>query len=415
MDYTTSHVFLVLTLGLFTVVLFSLSLVDRTVAGARWLAGSTLIDLVKTVLQGMDGRLPRFATVLIPNELNILAFFCMYMGFRWFLRRKPLHWGVAAAVGASMVVYAGFFLSAALFGLRTRWSFTVMAVPVLFLCGAVVKMLVEQEELRFRVPASIAALLLALQIVLVSYRVGLSLTPVHWVSARGTGWGDPYWMYSQLGIMLVGYCLLLVYVLFTAVEIYSHVVQSAGLDALTGSMNRRALLKHARLELERSNRIGRPFSVIAMDLDHFKRVNDTYGHAGGDAVLCAFVALVKGRLRSEDVVARVGGEEFMVMLPGTDAMTAATVAEMLRLDVERLRVEYEGRSISTTVSAGVTVMLGPDDVWQAMAKRADWLLYQAKSSGRNCVKVDEQALLLKKASERFYGSRESASETASVV
>ncbi len=412
MDYTTSHVFLVLTLGLFTVVLFSLSLVDRTVGGARWLAGSTLIDLVKTVLQGMDGRLPRFATVLIPNELNIIAFFCMYVGFRWFVRRRRLHWAVPAAIGASMLVYAGFFLSATLFGLRTRWSFAVMAVPVLALCGAVVKMLVEQQELRFRVPASMAAFLLALQIVLLSYRVGLSLTTVHWMSARGSGWGDPYWMYSQLSIMLVGYCLLLVYVLFTAVEMYSHVVQSAGLDALTGSINRRALLKHARFELERSHRIGRPLSVIAMDLDHFKRVNDTYGHAGGDAMLCAFVSLVKGRLRGEDVVARTGGEEFMVMLPGTDAMTAAAVAEMLRLDVERLRVEYEGRSITTTVSAGVTVKLGPDDGWVAMTKRADWLLYQAKSSGRNCVKVDEQALRMKQPSGEFRESREGAASVA---
>lgn len=410
MDYTTSHVFLVLTLGLFTVVLFSLSLVDRTVVGARWLASSTLIDLLKTVLQGMDGRLPRFATVLIPNELNIVAFFCMYMGFRWFVRRRPLHWAVPAAVWASMVVYAGLFLSATLFGVRTRWSFAVMAVPVLFLCGAAMKMLMEQEEPRFRVPGTIAAVLLLVQIALLSYRVRLSLTPVHWVSAHSSGWGDPRWMYSQLGIMLVGYCLLLVYVLFTALEMYSHLVRSAGLDALTGSMNRRALLKHARLELERSDRIGRPLSLIAMDLDHFKRVNDTYGHAGGDAMLCAFVSLVKERLRGDDVVARTGGEEFMVMLPDTDAVTAAAVAEMLRLDVERLRVDYEGRSISTTVSAGVTVKLGPEDGWTAMTKRADRLLYQAKSSGRNCVVVDAPTVM-----PRFIAARECADQKATVA
>ena len=412
MDYATSHVFLVLSLGLFTVVLFSLSLVDRTVVGARWLAGSTLIDLVKTVLQGMDGRLSRFATVLIPNELNIVAFFCMYMGFRWFVRRRPLHWGVPAAIGASMLIYAGFFLNAALFGVRTRWSFAVMAIPILFLCGAVLKMLIEQEEPRFRVPGAIAGVLLAAQIVLLSYRVGLSISPKHGSQLRSSGWTDPHWMYSMLGIMLVGYCLLLVYVLFTATEMYSHVVRSAGLDALTGSMNRRALLKHARLQLERSDRIGMPLSLIAMDLDHFKRVNDTYGHGGGDAMLCAFVSLVKERLVGEDIVARMGGEEFVVMLPGKDAMTAATVAEKLRLDVERLRVQYEGRSISTTVSAGVTVKLGPDDGWTAMTKRADWLLYQAKSSGRNCVKVDEQALRMKQPASEFREGRESAASVA---
>jgi diguanylate cyclase (GGDEF)-like protein len=382
-------------LGLFTVVLFSLSLVDRTVVGARWLAGSTLIDLVKTVLQGMDGRLPRFATVLIPNELNILAFFCMYMGFRWFVRRQPLGWPLPTAIGTSMLVYAGLFLSAVLFGIRTRWSFTAMAVPVLFLCGASVLMLLKQGEPRFRIPSAIAAVLLAVHVVLLLYRILLSLNPVHGAHARSGNWSDPQWMYSMVGIMVIGYCLLLVYVLFTAMEMYSHLARAAGLDALTGSMNRRALLKHAKVELERSEKMETPLSVIAIDLDHFKRVNDTYGHPGGDAMLCAFVSLVKERLRREDVVARIGGEEFIVMMPGTDATAAASVAETLRLDMERLRVEHEGRAISTTVSAGVTVRLGPEDGWASITKRADWLLYQAKSSGRNCVKVDEQAIRMK--------------------
>ena len=413
MDYTTSHVFLVLSLGLFTVSLFSLSVVDRTVVGARWLAGSTLIDLVKAVLQGMDGRLPRAMTVLVPNELNIAAYFCMYMGFRWFVRRQSLKsWAGPAAVWVSMLAYMSIFLAAALFGVRIRWSFATMAAPVLCLCGATVWMLLEQREQRFRVPALIAAALLSVHIVLLSYRVGLSLTARHGGHARSTGWVDPQWMYSMLGIMAVGYCLLLVYVLFTAMEMYSHVARSAGLDALTGSMNRRALLKHAGLELERSERMGRPLAVIGMDLDHFKRVNDTHGHGGGDAMLCAFVALLKDRLRREDAVARIGGEEFMVVLPGMDATEAANVAELLRRDVERLCVEYEGRVISTTVSAGVTEKLGPEDGWAAMTKRADRLLYQAKSSGRNCVVMD---VLPRIWPERFCAARENGERTATVA
>jgi diguanylate cyclase (GGDEF)-like protein len=308
-----------------------------------------------------------------------------------------------------MLAYAGLFLSAILFGVRTRWSFAMMAVPVLFLCGAAVKMLVEQKEPRFRVPGAIATVLLLVQIVLLLYRVGLSLTPEHGVRARTAGWSDPQWMYSMLGIMVVGYCLLLVYVLFTAIEIYSHVAWSAGQDALTGSMNRRALLKHVGLEVERSERMGRPLAVICMDLDHFKRVNDTFGHGGGDAVLCAFVSLAKERLRGEDVVARTGGEEFMVVLPGMDAATAASVAERLRLDVEQMRVEYEGRVISTTVSAGVTERLGPEDCWVSMTKRADRLLYQAKSSGRNRVAVEEPAAMM-----RFIAAAERAEEKATV-
>jgi diguanylate cyclase (GGDEF)-like protein len=403
MDYTTSHVFLVLTLGLFTVALFSLSVLDRRVIGARWLAGATLLEFVKTVLQGLEGRLPRYMTVMTANELNVATFFLMYIGFRWFVVRRPLKsWAGPAAIAVVMVAYAVMFLH------RSPWSFMVMGAPVLCLCGAMMTMMVTQQEERFRWPAGILTTLLAVQVGLLSYRMVLSVTARASGRMAGAPWADPRWMYSMLGIMLVGYCLLSMYLLFTAVELYHNVAHTAGLDALTGSMNRRALLKHARLELERSDRMDTPLSVIAMDLDHFKRVNDTYGHAGGDAMLCAFVSLVQERLRCEDVVARTGGEEFMVMLPGTDAMTAATVAEMLRLDVERLRVEYEGRSISTTVSAGVTVRLGPEDGWTTMMKRADWLLYQAKSSGRNCVKVDEQAIRMKQPVGELRGNRESA-------
>lgn len=385
MDYTTSHIFLVVSLGLFCVALFSLSLADRSVVGARWLGASVLVDLIKTTLQGMDGRLSRQWTVLVPNELNIVVFFFMFLGLRWFVRRRPLARWIAPAVAASMLLYWE------MVRLRT-WSFPTMGAVVLCLCGATVWMMLENREARFRIPARITAVLLSMQIVLVSYRVGLSLTAQHGSRLQTTGWVDPQWMYSMLGIMLVGYCLLLIYVLFTAMEIYSHVARSAGLDALTGSLNRRALMKHVGLELERCERAGRPLSIVAMDLDHFKRVNDTHGHGGGDAALCAFVSLVKERLRSRDIVARMGGEEFVLVLPDLDAMEAAYVAERLRCDVEEMRVEYDGRVISTTVSAGVTEWLEPGDDWAAMVKRADRSLYRAKSEGRNRVMIDERAM-----------------------
>ena len=89
MDYTTSHIFFLVSLGLFTIALFSLALVDRSVVGTRWLAASTLIDFTKTLLQELNGHLPRFVTVCVANELNILAFLAMYLGLRWFVVRKP--------------------------------------------------------------------------------------------------------------------------------------------------------------------------------------------------------------------------------------------------------------------------------------------------------------------------------------
>jgi len=398
MDYATSHIFFVATLGLFTVALFSLSMVDRTVEGARWFAASTLLDFTKTTLQGFNGYLPRVWTVMVANELNILSFFAMYMGLRWFVVRKPLRSMVGpAAVAVAMAVYGVMFLDRMLL-----WSFTIGVLPVLGICVAAVWMLLRNEEERFAVPALLTVALLMVQIAAVSYRVGLSLQGYSAATAQSP-WADARWMYSMLLIMAVGYGLLLMYALFTVMEMYSNVTHVAGLDALTGSLNRRALVEYAARELERSERLGRPLAIVGVDLDHFKGVNDTHGHGGGDAMLCAFVALMKEQLRGEDVVARTGGEEFVLVLPGMNASGAACVADMLRSKVESMRLEYDGRAITMTVSAGVTERLGPGDGWAAMVNRADRLLYQAKSAGRNCVMLDEEAARHLKAAavERF--------------
>jgi diguanylate cyclase (GGDEF)-like protein len=133
---------------------------------------------------------------------------------------------------------------------------------------------------------------------------------------------------------------------------------------------------------------------VAVDLDHFKSVNDTFGHAGGDATLCAVVALMQDRLRSVDVVARTGGEEFVLLLPDTDAVSGAKVVEGLRQAIEAMELEYEGRVIRTAMSAGVTQRIPRSDSWTAMMNRADRALYGAKHAGRNCVVVDEQVLRL---------------------
>jgi diguanylate cyclase (GGDEF)-like protein len=150
-----------------------------------------------------------------------------------------------------------------------------------------------------------------------------------------------------------------------------------------------------------------PLTVVAIDLDHFKSVNDTFGHAGGDATLCAVVALLQDRVRSVDVVARTGGEEFVLLLPDTDAVSGAKVVEDLRRAIDAMEVLYEGRVIRTTMSAGVTQGIPRSDSWTAIMNRADRALYGAKHGGRNCVVVDEQVLKLPR---RVIGTVDEASQ-----
>jgi len=157
-------------------------------------------------------------------------------------------------------------------------------------------------------------------------------------------------------------------------------------DALTGLANRRAFMERLEAELARVGQGGAPGMVVMLDLDHFKRVNDTYGHAAGDKVLVHLAQLLRGAaLRQADLAGRLGGEEFAVLLPATQAGEAAAVAERLRLALEGSRIDSgEGHSLTITLSAGVAPLAGDAEHSLALADAA---LYRAKNSGRNRIVV----------------------------
>jgi diguanylate cyclase (GGDEF)-like protein len=392
-DLKTSFVFLFLSLALYSVVLVSMALADRRLVGARWLAYAVLIDLVKTVLQGMAGTIPPVLSTMVADELNLAAFFSMYMGFRWFVLRTPLRSTLGpVTLLITMALYCAMYL------LRLPYGFLVVSLPVLWMCGATIRQMLVQKEERFRLPVRIAIPLLLTHIILLWYRMALSVLLQRqsgsWTSPVSYSINDPRWTFSTLSIIILSTCLVIMYVWFAAAEIYSTVEASAGMDALTGCMNRRSLMKLAGHELARSERTTMPLSIVALDLDHFKEINDTYGHAAGDAMLCALVSLLKTRLRSVDVVARTGGEEFLLLLPDTDALAAAGVMRELLPAVEHMRVEHEGHNFGVTVSAGITERLPRGDVWTTMMNRADHALYAAKAAGRNCLVLDEAVVNL---------------------
>lgn len=161
----------------------------------------------------------------------------------------------------------------------------------------------------------------------------------------------------------------------------------ASVDPLTGAWNRRALQELARRGLSLDRRHCRPSALLLVDVDHFKRINDTFGHAAGDVVLEALVHRMHGLLRAGDVVGRLGGEEFVVFLPCTDGAGAREVAERLRLAVQAEAFHCEGRAIPATVSVGIGERLPGEADLAALLQRADRALYAAKHAGRNRVAV----------------------------
>lgn len=159
----------------------------------------------------------------------------------------------------------------------------------------------------------------------------------------------------------------------------------AATDSLTGCVNRREFEARGMAEVARVKRSGAPLSFVTIDLDHFKQINDRHGHRAGDEVLRAFVTLVKKTLRPSDLVGRIGGEEFALILPDTPLEGATMVAERLRQLTESEVVTFAGTHIRFTVSLGVA-QYGPDgDTYESVIEAADSRMYRAKQAGRNQV------------------------------
>ncbi len=162
--------------------------------------------------------------------------------------------------------------------------------------------------------------------------------------------------------------------------------RDARTDALTGLANRRGMQERGRVELKRAKRSGAPVSVLLGDLDHFKNINDRYGHEAGDDALVQTAGVLRGALRESDALGRWGGEEFIAVLPATGAAGALEVAERMRAGIANTL--FEGLREGSTISIGVATASTVDDpslAWDELLKEADQYLYRAKHDGRNRV------------------------------
>ena len=163
--------------------------------------------------------------------------------------------------------------------------------------------------------------------------------------------------------------------------------QLATVDGLTGVLNRRSFMEKAGVEFERSARYGKPLSMALMDIDQFKKINDTYGHQAGDQVLIQIANLCMGNIREIDSFARFGGEEFLLLMPETTAEEAYQICERLRLLIMYTIIRVENVPISPTISLGITTRLNMQEEFEPVLRCADKALYSAKQSGRNRTEV----------------------------
>lgn len=163
--------------------------------------------------------------------------------------------------------------------------------------------------------------------------------------------------------------------------------QAAREDFLTGAVNLRTFYELADQEFARFKRTGEAFSLLVLDLDHFKKINDTLGHEAGDDALRKFVQIVTANLREQDIFARAGGDEFRLLLPGTPPSGAIVLAEKIREEVSRVSLHAPNGSVPLSMSAGLCRCHPDDTRIDDVVRRADAALYEAKAAGRNAVRA----------------------------
>ena len=170
-------------------------------------------------------------------------------------------------------------------------------------------------------------------------------------------------------------------------QAYSHVKHLSETDELTGVLNMRAFVTIAERVAQQAGRYARPFSVLMIDSDSLKQVNDTLGHETGNRLLQQTVECIQGRLRQTDLVARYGGDEFVALLPETPCTGAAGVAERIRKSIEATVLASREQKVSATVSIGVACYPNHGVDFESVLEKADQAMYASKSAGKNCVTV----------------------------
>jgi diguanylate cyclase (GGDEF)-like protein len=288
---------------------------------------------------------------------------------------------LATAAGTALVLVAA-LITAGVDGGLVRLAQLGLVGP-LYLAAAAVLWMGRGDKLRARLPL-VAILFLHSAVSLVGLAEGLLREALPYGVPSFGDWYSVVHVESM--IYFIGSALFLVALL----KEQSESVHKSGalIDPLTGLPNRRAFFGQGNRVLERCRRSNAPCSVIAVDLDRFKAVNDTFGHATGDRVLEVFAALVTRQLRPADVVGRLGGEEFAAILPHTHLREAGEIGDRIRTAFSDAALMIDGREIGATLSAGVAVAFGDMRTIAEVLERADSALYRAKLNGRNRVEFD---------------------------
>lgn len=352
-------------------------------ASLRIRGWALLLEAIGWWFLGMRGVLGDWWSIVLANGLVMLAYALTVRALRMLLgapSRQTVVLLVSAVCWLAIVWYA---MVEPNYRVRVLWASVAIAVDVTFLIRPLRHCLRRQGSNAERVMLGV----LAISAALLAWRIVDLLF----------GRAPPGGLLDRTLVNTIYMMLTSMQPTFTSIGfllMYNEAMQSdlkrvARIDPLTGVNNRLALAEKASSLLDRTRQTGRTFAALMLDADHFKRINDRFGHDGGDKVLLTLVDSIRASLGRRDVIGRVGGEEFVVLSPDATLGEALTLAERIRLAVENAQLWIEGEVQSLTVSIGVTVSQPEDNETEAILRRADIALYAAKRAGRNRVMCAE--------------------------
>ena len=359
----------------FALTLALLAVSDRRTRGTGWFAAGCCLQLLMTSSRAILHNEREMIVASCGSCLLVLVFYFIYMGFRWFTIRQPLR-SRTIPLATSGAMFFVLFLSTYSVGAGLNAARTVALV----LMSRMVALLWRARIQAMQRLSRIVAMMIASLMVTLLLRMGIDLMPRSPIV-------DTLELLGRLATMVLATALSFSFVGFFVTETKRRLHDETRVDMLTGLRNRRSMEEVVAREVTHAAQYGSPLSLLVMDLDLFKKLNDTWGHAVGDRALEAVGSVLLRNQLDNDYTARLGGEEFAVLLPGTRMEDAATIAETIRRDIEAIRLEEGTHVARITVSVGVSSLRTGEQNWIDMLRRADKALYRAKHEGRNQVSV----------------------------
>jgi diguanylate cyclase (GGDEF)-like protein len=358
---------------------------QKTYPGFSLWVISYLIMVTINSLLWMRGHIPDYISMIGPLTLAVFISVTRLEGIKQFLGYKKFNyynflWPAFVFLGGTylLVIHDS-----------VEWRNLILAVALIVLGFRIVQLLITQTLTKDKSLFYLAAS------TIVIYMLVFGVRAILWMMDP-----NPHSIFEHtlsnylcfLAMSILEISTSIIFIMLTSQRLAGELQafqdklsELASIDSLTGVYNRRNLYEFGELESDISRRYHHQLSVLMLDMDHFKIVNDQYGHSAGDMVLREISGVIQKALRHPDRMGRLGGEEFGIILPHTDLQEAKLLAERIRRLVESTPIAFEDQTINVTLSIGVAELSSSDKHLEDLIKSADGALYQAKTAGRNCV------------------------------